>query len=1018
MGSMGDEMNLFSAVSIICMCELEMIAKVPRNIISPRQSKPIISIVQDVNTGVYKMSDDKVRITEKQLFNLMMCNSRFRGVDILPAPAFDEDGGRWSGKQILSTIIPKNVNMVNDKVTIVNGDIKSGQIVKGTYQARTHGLLHIVYHDNGPDAAMELLDNTQRLVCDFLVYNGFSVGMSDLVIPQVMKKELKEILEKAKSDVYDLLRNVHENKFVNDSFYSNHDEIERRILEILNKANENMEKKAGDEINRQGNNRMLDMIDSGAKGKKNNITQMVSSMAQQNIDGKRMPHSYNDRTLPHFCKYDNGVEAGGFVDNALVDGLNAIEFFSCASAGRNALIDSAIKTADTGYIQRKLAKFMEDCKMMHDLSVRNAGGRIIQFLYGEDGMDATKLETQYLDFIKLSFDDIFKHYLIRDDDILPQLFTKEVEEKLRKSNDWQRIMYSHVKEIIDMRKYMIEKVFRRNCEERILYPIAIDRYIYEAKNIYHYNGTHSPCDITPLYILDKIDDLLSKMRVSKNCPGNMLMGILLKTKLSPKKIIMHHRLNSISFQYICDRIYKEFIKSLGEPGEMVGIIAAQSIGEPATQLVLNTFHRSGTAEASDNISGVARVRELLSINGNTVKPMKGPNMKIYLKSASASDKKIATEVLNSIELTYIKSIINETAIYYDPIDSNTGIEDDREFMAVYGKFENQICQNARSPWLLRLVFNREKMAKIQITMMDIYYGIDKYFSDTESSHIECYFSDDNRERLVMRIRINKLDDTDDIITELKALEQTIIEKIPIKGIEKIVKVNMREERAIAFVPVNEEATMDKKKKDMARYNIDQEEFDDSRKEWILNTNGTNFLPVLCHPQVDATRTITNNVYEVYNVLGIEAARQVLLAEFYKVFDDIGINFRHISLLVDTMTNRGVFISADRHGSKASDIGPLAKASFEETADIFTRSSVFSEFDKVNGVSANIMFGQLPSAGTGSVELLIDPSKLPAANIAMQLPDLDESACIIEPVLNTIAQTKIKSHKIETEFTDD
>ena len=151
----------------------------------------------------------------------------------------------------------------------------------------------------------------------------------------------------------------------------------------------------------------------------------------------------------------------------------------------------------------------------------------------------------------------------------------------------------------------------------------------------------------------------------------------------------------------------------------------------------------------------------------------------------------------------------------------------------------------------------------------------------------------------------------------------------------------------------------------------------------MDTNGNNLLDILAHPNIDYTRTISNDVNEVYEVFGIEAARLVLLNELNEMLASEGVNYRHISLLVDTMTNKGALISIDRHGINRSDIGPFAKCSFEETSDMLIKAGIFGEYDKINGVSANIMLGQVAPCGTGDTEIMIDEEKL------MNINDIDE-----------------------------
>jgi DNA-directed RNA polymerase II subunit RPB1 len=223
------------------------------------------------------------------------------------------------------------------------------------------------------------------------------------------------------------------------------------------------------------------------------------------------------------------------------------------------------------------------------------------------------------------------------------------------------------------------------------------------------------------------------------------------------------------------------------------------------------------------------------------------------------------------------------------------------------------------------------------------------------------FSDDNAGDLIFRIRLaNEANEkSTDMLTDLKALESTIIENIILKGISKVNKVELL-------------------KKDGLKYNDETKVFEKSF-EWTMDTDGTNLLEVLGNPYVDATRTVSNDVHEIYAIFGVEAARQCLFNEINSVMKDAeaSVNFRHLSLLVDTMTNKGAMMSIDRHGINKGDIGPLAKCSFEEVNDVLVKAGVFSEIDRVNGVSANIILGQIAPCGTGDTEIMLDEQKLKA-----------------------------------------
>ncbi len=329
-----------------------MLAAVSTQIISPRESKPIISVVQDVTLGIYRLTKDHIRITEKQLFNLLMTNSRFTG--LIPEALKTSANGKikeWSGKQVLSTILPPTVNIKmgnkqfdpdkegdykKNMVIVERGQIKQGTFDKSIYQTGTAGLIHSVYNENGPEETRHLFDNTQKLICNWLVQSGFSVGVSDLIVDDATKEQMNTVIANMKTEVYNIMKNIHQGTFENKSIRSNNDFFEQEVNRLLNGAIDKVGKIGLNNID--DDNRMINMIKSGSKGSAVNIAQMISSLGQQNVDGKRIAYGFDDRTLPHYTKYDDGPEARGFVENSFIDGLSASEFMLHAIAGREGLI--------------------------------------------------------------------------------------------------------------------------------------------------------------------------------------------------------------------------------------------------------------------------------------------------------------------------------------------------------------------------------------------------------------------------------------------------------------------------------------------------------------------------------------------------------------------------------------------------------------------------------------------------------------------------------------------------------
>jgi DNA-directed RNA polymerase II subunit RPB1 len=280
--------------------------------------------------------------------------------------------------------------------------------------------------------------------------------------------------------------------------------------------------------------------------------------------------------------------------------------------------------------------------------------------------------------------------------------------------------------------------------------------------------------------------------------------------------------------------------------------------------------------------------------------------------------------------------------------------EDMEFIQIYQEFAemmgvSQCPDDELSHWVLRIVFNKEKMMNKNIYLADIQEVIAR---NNVEDDIQCTFSDDNAKELMMRIRVREDSYDGDYLAFLQELEK-ILMGITIRGIPNIEKAIPQMMKKLTY---NEDGS----------YN--------QTTEWYLATIGVNLVDVLMNENVDSTRTLSNDINEITEIFGIEATRNIILRELLKM-PDYNVNYRHISLLGDIMTHRGVIMKIERHGiNRSGERGPIAKATFEESLEILVKASTFGEKDKMGGVSANIMFGQLPKVGTNSFELLFDEGK--------------------------------------------
>ena len=354
----GDEMNAHIPQSYEASTELSEIAAVPHQIVTPRHAKPLIGVVQDTLVGSYRITQPHVEFNRREFMNMMMWNKRFEGVVPQGLKKVEGRPAKWTGQQVLTQLMPPiNIEMANglykdnksadNLVKIREGNVLQGIFDKDIFSKPSKGIVHVTYRDYGPTDTVNFIDSMQNTVEQFLVYNGFSVGISDLIADEETRKQMDEIVKKRKEAIENILLQIHLDLFDNNTGKSNQQEFEDKVYTELNKATEEAGKLGLGALSDE--NRLVAMVRAGSKGSTINISQMMACVGQQAPEGRRIPYGFTDRTLPHFKKYDDGAEARGFVESSFIQGLTPQEFFFHAMSGREGLIDTAVKsvTGDT-----------------------------------------------------------------------------------------------------------------------------------------------------------------------------------------------------------------------------------------------------------------------------------------------------------------------------------------------------------------------------------------------------------------------------------------------------------------------------------------------------------------------------------------------------------------------------------------------------------------------------------------------------------------------------------------------
>jgi DNA-directed RNA polymerase subunit A' len=395
----GDEMNMHVFQTEESRAEAKSLMRVQEHILSPRFGGPIIGGIHDHISGAYLLTRLGSVFKEEEVLQMLKKSN-------IPFPK-RQKGDSWTGKEIFSLLLPESLNMVykaeicrkcdeclrqeckNDAyVVIENGQLKTGAIDERAYGAFSGKILDSIVKDYGTDKAREFLDSATKLAISCIMKRGFTTSTADEEIPREAKDRIEELLSKAESRVEQLIDAFHNDELESLPGRSLRETLEMKIMQVLGEARD----KSGEiaESYFGMDNHAVIMALTGARGSMLNLTQIAACVGQQSVRGGRIERGYSNRTLPHFQEGELGAKASGFVHSSYKRGLDPLEFFFHAMGGREGLVDTAIRTAQSGYMQRRLVNALQDLSVQPDGTVMDNRGIVIQTKYGEDGVDPAK----------------------------------------------------------------------------------------------------------------------------------------------------------------------------------------------------------------------------------------------------------------------------------------------------------------------------------------------------------------------------------------------------------------------------------------------------------------------------------------------------------------------------------------------------------------------------------------------------------------------------------------------------
>ena len=651
----GDEMNLHVPQSEESRAEALLLMRVQEQLISPRFGGPIIGALRDFITGAYLLTKDDTILSTQEFSNYAMLGD-YQGE--LPKPKIkNKDGSFFTGKQLFSIFLPSDFNFVmtskwskgtkkvEKDIVIKNGELVSGVIDKASIGAEEpESVLHRIAKDYGNEHAKKFLNSILIIIKQFITDYGFSYGYSDLELSEKDREAILNDINETYNKVYDLTDQLNKKTLSPMRGMTREETAEALITYELAKARDRAGITANSNLSDDNAGKI--MATTGARGSALNVGQMAGALGQQSRRGKRLHTGFSNRTLSHFKEYDHNPDSHGFVKSNFRDGLSTLEFFFHAMGGREGLVDTAVRTQQSGYMQRRLINALEHIRLEYDGTVRDPHGHIMQFLYGEDGIDVAKSDHgEAFNVIRL----------VESQSIIDsgKKATKEEIEKLTKK----------------------------------------------------YTKTFNP------RLIRQVNEALSTSQLSKE-------GI----------------------ETVCKKGLKLYDKSRVEPGQAVGIVTAQSIGEPGTQMTLRTFHTAGIAEKNVTL-GLPRIIELVDAR----KKPATPAMDIYLDKKIKSSRESAISIARNILETSIADLV-------------TDIETDHSTEII-------------------LEFDSERLKSRNCTMEDVISVLEpnKKFTQEE----------------VKDTIILKLVEESDSITVNTLLNK--IRKIIVKGVPEIERVTLKEE---------------------------------------------------------------------------------------------------------------------------------------------------------------------------------------------------------------------------------
>lgn len=915
----GDEMNLHVPQSKAASAECATLMGVAQNTISSQANKPVMGIVQDSLLGLHVLSENGTLLDHPHACRVI---GTVRHVaKTLPQPAVMLRVGGctvqrlWTGKQIFSMLLPKTFFLDPDlreeeehewkdhslPVIVREGQMLTGMLRKAHVGTSAGGVIDVLCREYGGIACMRFMGDAQRITHAFLLQRGHHVGINDVMLSSEGHERVGERLTKATHLCEEIQRDVA------DAPADVKVTAERAILRLLSKMLLQTGGIVDEHMSMQ--NAIRRMVRAGSKGSFINLSQICACLGQQSLEGSRIVAEKGQRTLPFFATNDLSLASRGMVFNSFALGLRPTELFYHAVGGREGLVDTAVKTSQTGYLQRRMNKSMEDHTVHTGGTIQNALREVVCFRWGSDGLHPAKLERVRVPLLKMSEPDMERRFA-----------------------PWERELVREARSAVLRTK---THVLVTEFDDRMLLPFHPQRWKQRLRRAQ--TATCTPIDAQVAW-----RRVYALARRVPHAVALALVDVFCAEQL--------RQVPSPAFEELFGAVEGLVTIAASTRGESVGCIAAQSIGEPATQMTLNTFHLAGCA--SKNVTlGIPRLKELLDAS----RTAKTPCTTLRFHEPYASSREFAEYMANTLPLTRLGDIVCKTEIVLDPDVERTVVAADEWIVhadAMLGHTED--AQNV-SRYVIRMELQQQIMKTRHLTPP----MIRRMLASRLHGRALVSSSEVNSVEWVVRVRllhVKEMVAMGQLAADQEAIlchraSNVLMETVVVGGHAGVSSAVASE--AIAFDPTTATPI----------------------EEHVVHAHGSFLTDCVSSQCIDWTRCTSNDIWETYHVLGIEACAHVFFDQLKAVvsFDGTYVDDRHMMVIVDTVCRKGSLMPLNRHGINRTDSSPLMRASFEETTDVLCDAAVFAESENAKGVTTSIMTGQLAEMGTGGVEVLFSPA---------------------------------------------